>query len=81
MERPIIQTGVWRHWKGNLYLVLGIRDRRDLEEDEKSLVSEQFCVLYRNHITNAVYVRNYTEFVGNVQHEGKTVPRFTYVGS
>jgi hypothetical protein len=68
-------SGVWRHFKGQEYLVLGLA--RDDETDEVLVI---YVRLYpREGIPMSA--RKLSVWNQTVQHNGRTVPRFTYVGS
>jgi hypothetical protein len=52
---PSIQSGVYRHWEGNLYWVPGI-----VSLDEES---GRYRVLYRALASNVWWAREYADFV------------------
>lgn len=57
----------YRHFKGGIYQVLGFAKHSETEE---------WMVIYRAASTDGTWVRPYKMFFENVEHEGKTVPRF-----
>ena len=64
--------GEYRHYKGNLYAVVGVaRHSETLEE----------MVVYRAlYGEGGLWVRPMGMFLENVTVDGKTVPRFAYTG-
>ncbi|MBO5220288.1 MAG: DUF1653 domain-containing protein [Clostridia bacterium] len=64
--------GKYRHYKGNLYEVVGVaRHSETLEE----------MVVYRAlYGEGGLWVRPMGMFLENVTVDGKTVPRFAYTG-
>ena len=64
--------GKYRHYKGNLYEVVGVaRHSETLEE----------MVVYRALFgEGGLWVRPMGMFLENVTVDGKTVPRFAYTG-
>ncbi len=65
---PAIAPGRYRHYKGRDYEVLGVvRHSETLEP----------LVLYRPlYNDSGLWVRPFEMFVGHVEHEGRTQPRF-----
>jgi hypothetical protein len=64
----MIKSGIYKHYKGNLYKVLGVaRHRETLEE----MIVYQ--ALYGDYV---LWVRPATMFLDNVEYIGKLVPRF-----
>lgn len=69
-----IPTGIYQHYKGQKYLVLGVaRHSETLEE----LVI--YVALYENE-RSAMWVRPLSMFLGEVEVNGKKVRRFREVG-
>nr|MDD6336726.1 DUF1653 domain-containing protein [bacterium] len=67
-----IVPGIWQHFKGGKYRVIGIaRHSETLEE----LVVYQ--ALYGD---GGLWVRPASMWLETVQRDGKTAPRFTYLG-
>ena len=64
--------GKYRHYKGNLYEVVGVA--RHSETLEKMVV---YRALYGE---GGLWVRPMGMFLENVTVDGKTVPRFAYTG-
>jgi len=74
---PEIKAGRYRHYKGKLYEVLGTARHSETLEG---------LVVYRalyNHPqlgNNSLWVRPAAMFLETVEVEGKTIPRFQFVG-
>lgn len=68
-----MQPGRYRHYKGNEYIVLGTaRHSETLEE----------LVVYRqDYGEKGLWVRPKEMFLETIEIEGKSVPRFAYVGA
>ena len=67
-----VKTGRYRHFKGNEYELLYIA--KDSETLEDMVV---YKALYGD---GGVWVRPFDMFFENVEIDGKTVPRFQYIG-
>lgn len=65
-----LQTGVYRHFKGKTYLILGIAKHSETLEDLVVYIPQ-----YENE-TAAIWVRPIESFCGSVEIDGKKVPRF-----
>jgi len=66
-----MQPGRYRHYKGNEYIVLGVAQHSETEEE---------LVVYRQDYGNCgLWVRPLTMFCETVQVSGQTVPRFEFV--
>lgn len=76
-EPEHIYSGVYQHFKGGLYFVLGLA--RHTETNERLIC---YIPLYtkEGHEGPRLQVRPLGKFFENVEHEGKTVPRFKYLG-
>jgi len=74
----IHQQGIYRHWKGDHYLVLfGARDSNNTANREDLVV---YMSLTAPH-AGAVNVRRLTEFTEEVElPDGSRGPRFAYMG-
>lgn len=64
------ETGVYQHYKGGKYLVLGVAKHSETKED---LVV--YVTLYENDMAS-MWVRPLTMFTESVVVDGKSVPRF-----
>ena len=74
MVEDLVLGGVYQHYKGKNYLV------RDLARHSESM---EWMVLYECLYENEegrLWVRPLKMFLETVQIEGKTVPRFKYIG-
>lgn len=68
----MLKLGKYRHYKGKEYEVVGIAKHSETLEE---LVV--YRALYGNH---DLWVRTLEMFTGEVEIDGKKVPRFEYVG-
>jgi hypothetical protein len=76
-QKPILRAGVYRHYKGDHYLVIGVARDDAFEEDERLLVI--YSRLYhRNGVP--LCARPMDEFCGLVETENGSVLRFSYLG-
>jgi hypothetical protein len=67
-----MQPGRYRHYKGNDYIVLGVARHSETEET---------LVVYRqDYGDRGLWVRPKGMFLETVDIDGRTVPRFEYVG-
>lgn len=65
-----IELGIYQHYKGKKYLVLGVAKHSETEED---LVV--YVTLYEND-RSSLWVRPLTMFLEEVEADGKIIPRF-----
>ncbi len=65
-----MKPGKYRHFKGGLYEVLGVARHSETEEE---------LVVYRTG-RGDWWVRPRAMFEETVLHDGREVPRFTYLG-
>lgn len=71
-----MKLGKYKHYKGNVYEVIGVGLNSDTYEK---------IVVYRGMYNseefgnNPLWVKNLAEFLVNVEWEGKVVPRFKYL--
>jgi hypothetical protein len=66
-----LRPGTYRHYKGNLYKVIGIAKHSETQEE---LVVYQ-C-LYGDF---SLWVRPLSMFMENIELQGRKVPRFTFL--
>ena len=67
----MIPTGIYRHYKGNTYQVIGVASHSETEEE---------LVVYRAlYGTRGLWVRPLEMFQGTVEMRGKSVPRFELI--
>ena len=65
-----LPTGIYRHYKGKLYEVIGVARHSETEEH---------LVVYRTLYGNFdLWVRPLTMFTERIIHEGKSVERFRH---
>lgn len=67
---PTVQSGVYQHYKGKKYLVLGVAKHSETLED---LVV--YASLYDNNLS-ALWVRPLQMFLETITVDGKQIPRF-----
>ncbi len=68
----LISCGRWRHFKGNVYEVMGIAKHSETLEP---------MVVYRAlYGEGAIWVRPASMWLERVERDGKTFPRFTFQG-
>ncbi len=72
MSQFTIKPGRYQHYKGPFYEVQGVALHSETEEP---LVVYRPCYGERD-----LWVRPYAMFTGTVEVEGRTLPRFAYVG-
>ncbi len=65
-----MKPGLYRHYKGGLY---DVQELATLEANEVSYV------VYRQLLSGRVFLRPTQEFFGTVNHQGKIIPRYTYL--
>lgn len=68
-------TGIYQHYKGMKYLVLGVAKHSETKED---LVV--YVTLYENDMAS-MWVRPLAMFLENVVVDGKSMPRFRKIDS
>lgn len=68
----ILKPGLYRHFKGSDYQVIDVATHSETEEK---------MVIYRPlYGASALWVRPLAMFTEKVEHDGKTLARFEYVG-
>lgn len=74
----IVQLGLWQHYKGGLYTVIGTGTHHETRKP---------MVMYVSHTYGGINLRPVRGWPGDpdgwndsVEHEGKRVPRFTFLG-
>ncbi len=67
-----MKTGIYKHYKGNLYQVLGI--------SRHSETLEELVVYQALYNTYGLWVRPAAMFEEEIEYKGERMPRFTYVG-
>jgi hypothetical protein len=67
-----VPPGRYRHYKGQDYLVIGVARHSETEEE---------LVVYRtDYGDRSLWVRPKAMFLETVEADGRTVPRFLFVG-
>jgi hypothetical protein len=66
-----LKKGIYRHFKGGMYEVLGIAIHSETEEE---------MVIYRSLKNNSLWVRPKKMWEEKIEREGKIYQRFIYIG-
>ncbi|WP_256489704.1 DUF1653 domain-containing protein [Pleionea sp. CnH1-48] len=66
----MIEPGIYRHFKGNLYKVMGVATHSE--------TMEQVVVYQPQYGERGLWVRPLSMFTERVEHEGQKVARFEY---
>ncbi len=67
-----VKVGRYRHYKGKDYIVIGVARHSETEED---------LVVYRKEYgDHGLWVRPKAMFLEHVEVDGKSTPRFEYLG-
>lgn len=66
------QPGRYQHFKGNFYEVIGVATHTETEE--------RFVVYRALYGDGGLFVRPLAMFTETVERDGRTMPRFRYVG-
>jgi len=66
-----IKLGIYRHYKGNLYQVIGLSRHSETLE-----ILVVYQALYGSY---GIWVRPYELFVGSLQRDGKEIKRFEFI--
>lgn len=69
-----LRAGIYKHYKGGLYLLLGVAEHS--ETDEKLVVYVPLGV----DAGSGMKVRPYSMFIDTLTVRGMQVPRFLYIG-
>jgi hypothetical protein len=77
-SKPTIKTGFYRHYRGDLYEVIGVAHHSETVEP---LVVYKALYDSKEFGNNALWVRPYTMFLETITIDGVTKPRFEYVGT
>lgn len=70
----MVKLGVYEHYKGKKYRVLGVAKHSESLED-----MVMYEALYENELAK-FWVRPLAMFLEEVEIDGQRVPRFTYIG-
>ncbi|MBD3362420.1 DUF1653 domain-containing protein [Candidatus Dojkabacteria bacterium] len=68
-----LKSGIYKHYKGNKYLVLGKAKHSETLEDLVVYIS-----LYDNEMSK-IWVRPVEMFLEEVEYDGRKMPRFKYL--
>lgn len=80
MQKPILEKGLYKHYKGNTYEVVDIVLHTE---------SSEWMVLYKanspqffdGNKQEVLFVRPYEMFIESVTYQNQLVPRFTQLNS
>eukprot|EP00808_Paulinella_micropora_P024725 g29544.t1 len=72
-----LRPGIYRHFKGNLYEVIEVASHSEMPKDTPEALHVVYRCLYADR---RLCVRPLAMFTETVTREGKTQPRFAYVG-
>lgn len=73
-----VRLGRYRHYKGHDYEVIGVA--RHSEDPDQQLVVYRALYDSKEFGPNALWVRPASMFVENIDIDGETKPRFTFIG-
>ena len=73
-----MKLGKYKHYKGNLYEVIGMAHHSETLEE---LVVYRSLYTHEIYGSNSLWVRPKKMFLENVVIDGKEVPRFALIGS
>ena len=65
-----MKLGTYKHYKGNVYEVIGIAKHSETLEE---------MVVYKSVVDGQIWVRPKEMFLENVEVEGKKIPRFAFL--
>lgn len=68
-----LKHGMYRHYKGNLYQVIGVGRHSETHEELAF-----YQAMYGSY---GLWVRPLEMFMETIEFEGKTVPRFEFIGA
>lgn len=68
---PPLTLGTYEHYKGNRYEVIGVGKHTETEEE---------MVVYKAlYGEGQIWIRPLEMFVGTLEKDGATIPRFTFI--
>lgn len=81
--KPVFQLGYYKHYKGTVYQIRTIASKlsgrrffpKRCAQDSETL---EWLIVYGN--VHGDWVRTADNFLDLINHEGKTVPRFEFIG-
>jgi predicted house-cleaning noncanonical NTP pyrophosphatase (MazG superfamily) len=71
---PELATGIYQHYKGNYYEVLGVGCHT--ENHEYFVV---YKALYKKELNPEIWIRPYNMFIESIERNGEAIPRFTKI--
>lgn len=72
-----IKPGIYQHYKGKNYQVLGVGHHSETHEP---LVIYRSLYFTPDFGENALWVRPYNQFIEIIEKNGKKLPRYRYIG-
>ncbi|HSH31085.1 MAG TPA: DUF1653 domain-containing protein [Candidatus Saccharimonadales bacterium] len=72
-----LKPGTYRHYKGNLYRVIGVGHHTETLEQ---LVFYRALYEDKEFGANALWARPYAMFIEEVEYKDQKVARFSYIG-
>jgi hypothetical protein len=72
-----MELKLYQHFKGGLYVVTGESSQNVTNGEPTGLISKM--VTYYRCSDGGSFARQFDEFHENVEHEGKTGPRFRFI--
>ena len=67
----MIELGYYKHFKGNIYEVIGIGKHSETLEE---------LVIYKSTKDNSIWVRPFSMWNETIERDNKTYKRFEYIG-
>jgi hypothetical protein len=77
MKKPLIENGLYKHYKGNMYKVVDIVLHTETSEWMVLYCSAKESNTHKEEVL--FFVRPYEMFIEDVEIEGELFPRFTQV--
>jgi hypothetical protein len=86
-----LEPGTYKHYKGGLYVVTDIVTHMENPTNNKMAALADPLVIYRdvvavvkhvngkNQTAHQVYARTLSDFTATIQHDNKSIKRFTHV--
>ncbi len=70
MENKIVANGLYRHFKGGYYTIIGLAKHSETQEE---------LVVYRSCSGHGIWVRPIDMFLEKIVRDGNTIDRFSQV--
>lgn len=72
-----VKMGLYRHYKGDIYRVLGVAHHSETAEELVIYQGQHYCPEFGN---NPIWARPAAMFLETVTINGKEIARFEYIG-